>query len=67
MPDIALSREKLDVRATEQQGRKELRQYLERLYGLDVDSVYKSVNYDGALRRVKKQMKHRFWTDIYDG
>ncbi len=20
-----------------------------------------------TLRRVKKQMKHRFWTDIYDG
>ena len=32
----------------------ELRQYLERLYGLDVEKVYKTVNYDGALRRVKK-------------
>ena len=32
----------------------ELRQYLERLYGLEVETVYKSVNYDGHLRRVKK-------------
>ena len=49
-----LAKDEYCFRCAPSMTRWELRQYLERLYGLEVEKVYKTVNYDGALRRIKK-------------